>query len=144
MRVLSRRIGELPSHFDKNGDFADRKDKSSLKQMFIEHQISNVKKRTKSGQLASEHIFGFCKTFQKNTKGLGFQITLKTRSLQDKVHTTLSNNKTVNVDNINLFVPLFLPDDETQSSFTDSIKSSFTLSLDEWVFDRRVFEIGLE
>ena len=35
------------------------------------------------GQLALEHILGFCKTFEKITKNLGFHLTFKTAILQD-------------------------------------------------------------
>ena len=33
------------------------------------------------GQLPLEHIFGFCKTFKKVTKNLGFHITFRTADL---------------------------------------------------------------
>ena len=39
---------------------------------------------------------------------------------------------------------MFLPDAETQRSFNDSIKNSFTQFFDEWVSDRRVVNTELE
>ena len=34
--------------------------------------------------LPVEHIFGFCKTFRKTTKGLGFELQLKTSNEKQK------------------------------------------------------------
>ena len=34
------------------------------------------------GQLPLEHIFGFCKSFKKVTKNLGFHLKMKTIDLQ--------------------------------------------------------------
>ena len=43
------------------------------------------------GHLPLEHFFGFCKTFKKVTKTLGFDITFKTAYLQDIIYTTIAD-----------------------------------------------------
>ena len=96
------------------------------------------------GVLPLEQIFGFCKTFKKITKHLGFNITLKTADLQDIIYTTLGDNIKVNFNKLFLFVPIFIPDAQTQAMFNDSIKDSLTLSYDHWTSDRRTVDTQLE
>ena len=43
----------------------------------------------------------------------------------------------MNLDIIILFVPLFIPDAQTEIMFKDSIKRSFTLSFDSWSTARK-------
>ena len=43
------------------------------------------------GQLPLEDVVGFCKTFKKITKSLGFHITFKTNDLQNIIYTTIAN-----------------------------------------------------
>ena len=61
-------------------------------------------------QLPLEHIFGFCKTFKKVTKGLGFHISFKTADLQDTLFTTIATDINVTINSLYLFVPTFIPD----------------------------------
>ena len=93
MRVLTSNDADLLSQFDNinegNGD-ADI-NSTSLKKMLIDnHDIvgQEVNKGKIKGQLALENIFGFCKTFKKVTKNLGFHITLKTADVQDIIFTS--------------------------------------------------------
>ena len=71
MRTLTSKDGDLLSQFDDinegNGD--DDFDSTSLKKMLI-NDLDNPNKGKIKGQLALEHIFGFCKTFKKITKNL--------------------------------------------------------------------------
>ena len=48
-----------------------------------------VNKGKIKGQLLLENIFGFCKSFTKITKNLGFHIKFKTADLQDIIFTTI-------------------------------------------------------
>ena len=49
-----------------------------------------IKKCKKRANLFAEHIFGFCKTFKKITKGLGFEPQLKrSNEKQNFICTTL-------------------------------------------------------
>ena len=42
------------------------------------------------------------------------------------------------------YVPIFIPDAQTQVLFNDSIENSFTLSLDSWSTDRKTGSTQLE
>ena len=96
--------------------------------MIISNHNKDANKGNLSGQLALDHFFGFCKTF-KNTEGLGFHITFKTADSKDFIYTTLASDKTVTIDNLNLFVPLFHPDAETQRTFNASVKRALPNTL---------------
>ena len=61
-----------------------------------------------------EHIFGLCNTSKKITKQLGFHLTFKTADLQDIMFTTLANDILVKMDKLFLYVPILIPDAETQ------------------------------
>ena len=50
--------------------------------MLIDNHIDDNRGKIK-GYLYLEDIVGFCKTFKKLTKKLGFHITFKTNDLQD-------------------------------------------------------------
>ena len=66
-------------------------------------------------------MFGFCGTFKKITKHLGFHLTFKITDLQDINYKTLGDKIKVNFDKLFLFVPLFIPDGRTQKIFNHSI-----------------------
>ena len=66
--------------------------------------------------------FGFCRTFWKITKQKGFHLTLKTSELQDKILTTLVDDIKVIFYKILLYVPIFIPDAQTQILCNESIK----------------------
>ena len=92
LRVLTSKDGDLLSQFDNikegNGD-ADF-DSTSLKKMLINnHDLANKGKI--KGQLPLEHIFGFCKSFEKITKNLGFHIKFRTADLQDIIFTSIGD-----------------------------------------------------
>ena len=111
--------------------------------MLISNHNKDATEGKISGQLTLEHICGFCKSFEKITKGLGFHITFKTADLRDVLY-TLGNNITEKIEFLNLLVPTILPVAETRRLFSDSIKNSFNLSIDEWVTGRRVGNSALE
>ena len=83
MRLLTTKNSILSSCFDKNGE-KDFNDNNVLKQILINNHPGAIKCKIK-GQLALEHIFGFCKTFKKITKNLGFHLTFKKNDLQDDI-----------------------------------------------------------
>ena len=64
-----------------------------------------VNKGKIKGQLALENIFGFCKTFKKVTKNLGFHVTFRTADLQDIIYTSIGDNINVTMNSLYLFVP---------------------------------------
>ena len=89
------------------------------------------------GKLASEHIFGFCKTFKKITENLGFHSTFKTANTQDIIFTSIDDNINVTINSLYLYVPFFNPSTETQLMFNESIKKNYRTSYDDWYTERR-------
>ena len=147
MRVLTSKDGDLMSYFDNIDETAGGIADSSFKKILINnHNIagSEVNKGKIVGQLPLEHIFGFCKTFKKITKGLGFQLTLKTINLQDILYTTIGDAINVTINSLYLFVPTLIPDAATQSMFNNSIKNNFSLKFDSWTSERKVVNTQLE
>ena len=59
--------------------------------------------------------------------------------LQDIVYTTLPQATIINVTfhKLHLFVQIFAPSPDTQVKFNESMKNSFTLSIDCWTTNRR-------
>ena len=118
--------------------------------MFISgHKEAN---RGKSkAQLPLEPIFGFCKTFEKVTKNLGFPVNFQTANLQVIFYTTIADGTKifVTINSLYIYVPFFIPNTETQLMFNKSIQSSYRMFLDEWYTERRIvsdtvtqFDIG--
>ena len=87
--------------------------------MINNHDLANKGKI--KGQLALEHIFGFCKSFKKITKNLGFHVTFRTADLQDIIFTSICDNINVIINSLYLFVPTLIPNTETQLMFNESI-----------------------
>ena len=78
MRILTQKDGDLSSYFDKINESEGEIGNSTLKKMLINNHTHNVNKGKIRANLPLEHIFGFCRTFKKITKGLGFELQLKT------------------------------------------------------------------
>ena len=87
-----------------------------------------------------EHIFGFCKTFKKVTKNLGFEITFKTANLQNIIYTSIAVGTQINVtiNSLYLYVPIIIPSTETQLMFNESIQNLYRIFFDEWSTERRI------
>ena len=81
----------------KNGESVLDND-NLLKQILINNQAVEVNKGKVKGQLALEHIFGFCKAFKKITKNLGFHLILKMIDLQDTIFTTIADDTNVTIN----------------------------------------------
>ena len=91
--------------------------------MILYSKRINVKK----GQLASDHIFGFCK---KNHKKLGFYKSSELADLPDIIYSTLANDINVTFNDLYQFVAFFIPTAQTQAMFNESIKSILTPRFD--------------
>ena len=142
MRVLTSKDGDIISYFDKIDE--TQINNTSLKNRLINNHTVAANKGKITDQLPLEHIFGFCKTFKKVTKGLGFHISFKTADLQDLIFTTIATNINIEINSLYLFVPTFIPSAETQVMFNDSIKNSFNISFDSWTTDRKIVNTDLE
>ena len=144
MRVLTNKDGDLMSYFDNINETQAGINNSSLKQILIDNHTVAANKGKIVGQLPLEHIFGFCKTFKKITKGLGFQLTLKTPDLQNILYTTILDDIDVTINSLHLFVPTLIPDAATQAMFNNSIKDNFKISFDSWTSLRNIVDTDLE
>ena len=144
MRVLTSKNGGLMSYFDNIDETEANLNNTSLKHILINNHIGVANKGKIVGQLPLEHIFSFCKTFKNITKGLGFQLTLKTADLQNILYTSIADDIDVTINNLYLFVPTLIPDAATQTMFNNSIKDNFKISFDSWTSERKVVNTGLE
>ena len=97
------------------------------------------KGRTK-GQFSLEHIFGFC----KKRKNLGFQIKFKLNDLQDIIFTTIANDINVTINSLYLYVPILLPNTQTQVMFNEAIMNNYTITFDSWYTERKISNDGRE
>ena len=122
MRLLTSKDSDLSSCFDKNGE-SPLNDKNILKRILINNYTDGKKGKYKR-QLALEHIFGFCQTFKKVTKNLGFHITFKTANLQDIILTTMATDINVTINYLYLYVPILIPSTNTQVMFNESIMNN--------------------
>ena len=146
MRCLTSKDGDLLSHLDKfnDGDTNASINDTSLKRMLIDDHTLPVNRGKIKCQLPLDYIFGFCKTFKKITKNLGFHIILKTTDLQNIIFTTLANDIKVTNNSLYLFLPIITPNSETQVMFNESIKNNYTLTFDSWLTERKTVTDGGE
>ena len=143
MKVILSKDGDLLSQFDNfnecdtDADF----DSTSLKKMLIiNHDVAGqeINKGKIKGHLPSEHIFGFCKSFKKITKNLGFHIAFRTADLQDIIFKSKADNIIVTINSLYLFVPTLTPNTETQLMFNEYIQINYRIFFDDWFTERRV------
>ena len=87
MRILTQKDGDLSSYFDKINETEAGMNDSTLKHMLINSHTNDDNRGKIRANLPLEHIFGFCKTFKKITKGLGFELQLKTSNEKKTLHT---------------------------------------------------------
>ena len=95
MRNLTSKDGDFYSYFGeikKNNN-----NKKTLREILTDNPAKEANKAELLGQLPLEHIMRFCKTFEKVTKNLDFNILLKTNDLQDLVFSTLPQATIINV-----------------------------------------------
>ena len=110
MKAISNQDGDLLSQFgninendipilSRITDLPPQIISSPHQKMLIENHIDANKGKIR-GYLHLEDFFGFCKTFKKVTKNLGFHLMLKTTDLQDIIYTSMGDD--INVTNNNL------------------------------------------
>ena len=147
-RAISNKDGDLLSQFDNINEndipvvnrFADLpvqiRDTPHQKMLINNHTEANKAKI--KGYLYIENVFGFCKTFKKVTKNLGFHLSFKTNDLQDIIYTSMADNIDVTNNNLYLFVPNLIPFVETQVMFNEETQNNYKISYDEWFTERRI------
>ena len=134
MRVISNKDGDLVSQFDKinKNDIPILETLTDLpvKIRDTPHQKMLINKHTDAnkgkikGFFYLEVIFGFCKTFKKVTKNLGFHLTFKTNDLQNFVYTSIVDDINVTINNLYLYVPNLFPSVETQVMFNEATENT--------------------
>ena len=90
------------------------------------------------GYLYLEDIHGFCKTFKKVTKNLGFHIIFKANDLQNIMYSSMADDIKVTINNLYLYVPNLLPNVKTQVMFNEATQNKNKISYDEYFTERRV------
>ena len=105
--------------------------------MLIDKHTNPNKGKTK-GYLYLEDIFGFCITFKKVTKHLGFHVRFRTNDLQDIIYTSMADDVDVTINSLYLLIPNLIPSVETQSMFNEATQYNYKISFDEWYTERRI------
>ena len=148
MRAISNKDGDLLSQFDKYNEndipvlnrLADLpvqiRDKPHQKMLINNH--TDAKKGKIKGYKYLEDTFGFCKTFKKVTKTLGFHVSFKTDDLQDIIYTAMTDDINVTNNSLYLYVPNLIPSVETQKMFNEATQNSYKIPYDEWFTERRI------
>ena len=143
MRLLTSKDGDLSSYLDRN-DESVRDNDNPLKQILINNHAQEVNKGRVTGQLALEHIFGFCKTFKKRTRNLGFHRIFKTNDLQDIIFITIADYINVSINSMYLYVGQLIPSTTTQVLVNESIMNNYTITFDSWYTERKISNDGRE
>ena len=148
MRVITNKDGDLLSQFDNNNEndipvfekLADLPPQIRPKphQKMLLNNHTDAKKSKIKEHLYLEDIFGFCKSFGKLTKNLGFHLVLKTADLQDIIYTSMTDDINVTINNLYLFLPNLLPSGETQIMFKEATQNNYKISYEENFTERRV------
>ena len=148
MRSISNKDGDLLSQFDNINEndipileqLADLpiqiRDTPHQKMLINNH--TDVNKGKIKGYLYLEDIFGFCKTFKKVTKNLGFHITFKTNDLQNIIYSSMADDINVTINSLYLYIPNLIPSVETQVMFNEATQNNYKISFDEWYTERRI------
>ena len=139
MKVISNKDGGLLSLFDNvneneipildilNISPPQIRDSPQQKMLINNHQTDANKGRYK-GQLCLEDTFGFCKSFKKVPKNLGFHLMLKTNDLPDIIYTSMDDDIIVTIKNLYLFVPNLIPSVEVQLMFNEATQIIYKIS----------------
>ena len=90
------------------------------------------------GYIYLKSILGFCKTFKKVTKNLGFHLMLKTANLQDIIYTSMADDINVTINSLYLYLLNLIPSVETQLLFIEATQNNYNISFDEWYTERRI------
>ena len=133
MKVISNKDDDLLSQFgninendipllDGLADSPPQIRSTPHQKMLIDNHTDANKAKIK-GYLHLEDIFGFCKTFKKVTKNLGFHIMFKTVNLQDIIYTSMADDINVTINSLYLYVPNLIPSVETQLMFNGATQN---------------------
>ena len=145
MRLVTQKNGDLSTYFDIIDESENDINNSSLKQILINNH-TEANRSLIRGHLPLKYIFGFARSFKKITKGLGFELDLRTSNRKrDILYTTLDDDDVnVTINSISQFIPQLIPSPETQVIFNEAISQTFTLSYEPWTTDRKPVDAARE
>ena len=148
MRVISNKGGDLLSQFDNNNEndipilerLADLpvQIRDTAHQKMLINNYTDAKKGKIKGYLYLKDLFGFCKTFKKVTKKLGFHLTFKTKGLQNIKYSSMADDINVSINNLYLYVRNLIPNFETQVMFNEATQNNYEIFFDEWYTEQRI------
>ena len=106
MRLVTQKDGDMSTYVDILDENELGINNSSLKKILINNH-TEANRGLIRGHLPLKYIFGFARSFKKITKGLGFELDLRTSNrTRDILYTTLGDNVfNVTINSISLFVP---------------------------------------
>ena len=64
--------------------------------------------------------------------------------LQDIIFTTIADDINVTINNLYLFVPVLIPNSQTQVMFNEAIMNNYTITFDSWYTERKISNAGRE
>ena len=148
MKVLSNKDDDLLSQFgninendiallERLTDLPPQIRSNPHQKMLIDNHLHAKKGKIKR-YLYLEDIFGFCKTFKKVTKNLGFHLMFKTANLQDIIYTSMADDIDVTINSLFLYIPNLIPTVETQLMFNEATQNNYKISFNEWYTERRI------
>ena len=152
MRAISNKDGDFLSQFDNinenilenNNEILERladlppQIRSTPHQKMLIDNHTDANKGNIKGYFYLEDIFGFCKTFKKVTKNLGFLLTFKTNDLRNIIYSSMADVINVTNYNLYLYVPNLIPSLETQVLFNEATQNDYKRTFDEWYTERRI------
>ena len=148
MRAISNKDGDLISQFDNINEndipvlerLANLPPQilSTLHQKTLINNHTDANKGKLKGYLFLENFFGFCKTFKKVTKNLGFHLTFTTNDLQNFIYSSMVDDINVTINNLYLYLPNLILSVETQVMFNEATQNIYEISYDEYFTERRV------
>ena len=75
---------------------------------------------------------------------MGFHLTFKTANLKHIISTTIATDFIVTINNIHLYVPILIPNTQTQVMFKESIMNNYTIIFDSWYTELKISNDGRE
>ena len=146
MRLVAEKDGNLSTYFDIIDESEDKIDNPSLKRILIGNH-TEANRGFIRGHLPLEYISGFARSFKKLTKGIGFELELKTSNRkQDILYSTIvDNGNNITIINFSLYIPTIVPSPETQVFFNEAISKTFSISYQSWTTtDRKPVDTAKE
>ena len=149
-KVISKKDGDVLSQFDyinendipvleRLADLPPQIRSTPHQKMLIKNHINANKGKIKR-YLCQRDIFGFCKSFKKVSKNLGFHLMFKTANLQDIKYTSMADDINETINSLYLYIPNLIPSVETQLMFNEATQDNYEISYEEWYTKRRVIE----